>query len=430
MIVGVNHHPDPSTTNRRLWWLTVVVIGAVFFFVAHNFQVSRYEGFAPWSDSEGSPEAGRNVAKGLALSLVGLLGAYLFLRRDGRPIRLTGWLPALVLGCLAWAAASVLWSIDPGMTLRRLAVLMFCTLGAAGIARQFRPRDVALMALAISGVYLLLGVAAEAALGTFRPWSPGDRFAGTVHPNTQGAHLVVFCLAAFCLAKWRGFSENDTRARAWLWALFAVGLVFLLLTKSRTSCATLAIALAVLWLLDVSLRTRVLVVLGAGLVLCAAALTSTLFGLDMDDQFVEIAMLGRQEESAALTGRIPIWTELLGYVRARPLQGYGYKSFWTTKHIEAISDDMQWPLREAHNAYLDGVLSVGLIGVAVFFAAVFAGLRRAAVAYRKSGDPGFALTLCLLVACTVSACLESGMMSPNFITLMAGSGIAQLMVPP
>ena len=123
-------------------------------------------------------------------------------------------------------------------------------------------------------------------------------------------------------------------------------------------------------------------------------------------------MLGRQEESEALTGRVPIWTELLGYVRARPLQGYGYESFWTAKHIEDVSDDLQWPLREAHNAYLDAVLSVGLIGVATFLAAVAdrAAPRRGRVS--RDGRPRLRLHLRVLVFGMVDACLESSMAGP------------------
>jgi exopolysaccharide production protein ExoQ len=422
MIHSADHNADASSTNCRLFWLMVVFVGAVFFFVAHNFQVSQYEDFAPWSDSDGTMEAGSNVVKGLALSLIGLLGLYLLWRRDGQSFDLAGWLPLLIVGYLALSMASVLWSINPGMSCRRLAVLMFCVLGAAGFARQFRPRDVAIMALAISGAYLLVGICAEVALGTFRPWSSGYRFAGTVHPNTQGAHLAVFCFAAFCLAR------SATPRRAWLWTLLAVGLIFLLLTKSRTSCAALAVAMTVLWMVGTSSRARVLAIARAGLVICAAALAGTLFGID--DKIAEAAMLGRHEESEALTGRVPIWTELLGYVRERPLVGYGYESFWTAKRIEAVSDEMQWPLREAHNAYVDAVLSVGLIGAAVFVAAMLLSLFRAAAAYRATGDAGFAFTLCILVACLVNACLESGMMSPSFTTLLAGCGVAQLFTLP
>ena len=94
----------------------------------------------------------------------------------------------------------------------------------------------------------------------------------------------------------------------------------------------------------------VLAALTAGFVICAAVLAGTLLGVDADDKLADVVMLGRQEESETLTGRIPIWTELMSYVRARPLQGYGYESFWTAKHIEAISDEMEWPLREAHNS--------------------------------------------------------------------------------
>ena len=417
-----------ASADRRLLWLAIIVVGMVFFFVAHNFQVSQYERYAPWSDADDTLEAaGQNWAKGLALSMIGLLGVCLALRRDGRPLRATGWLPALMIFYLVWSATSVLWSIDPGTSCRRLAVLTFCIAGAIGFARQFRPRDVAVMAAVIAGSYLLVGVCTELALGTFRPWSPEYRFAGTVHPNTQGANLGILCLASLCLARTETrLARSATRGRAGLWMLFAVGLIFLLLTKSRTSCAALALALAVLWLVGASGRTRMLAAVAAALVVCVAALAGSMIGGAVDDKVAEIAMLGRQDESEALTGRIPLWSELANYIGARPWEGYGYESFWTTKHIEAISDEMEWPLREAHNAYIDGVLSVGLIGVVTFLAIVLAGLYRAAAAYRRTADPGFALTVCLLVFGLASAGLESGLMSPNFITLMAGSGVVQL----
>ena len=137
-------------------------------------------------------------------------------------------------------------------------------------------------------------------------------------------------------------------------------------------------------------------------------------------------MLGRQEETKSLTGRVPIWLELTNYARARPLQGYGYEAFWTAKHIEAVSEELQWPLREAHNAYLDCTLSVGLVGAAALLLSVFLAMQRAATRYRATGDMGFAFMLGMLAFGMVSACLESGMASPNLMTLIAGSGVAML----
>jgi exopolysaccharide production protein ExoQ len=411
---------ETSAAQRRWLWLAIVLVGAAFFFVVHNFQVSRYADFAPWSDTVGSLEAGQNATKGLALSLIGLLGLYLLLKGGGRPLHLTGSLAAMMIFYLAWAAASVLWSADPGMSCRRLAVLLFCVLGAAGFARQFAPRDLALMAMVVTGGYLLIGVATEIALGTFRPWAAGYRFAGTVHPNTQGMQLTVFSLASFCLAR------SAKSHRIGLWTLFAVGVAFLLLTRSRTSCAATAIALAALWLVSVSRRTRILTLLGAGLLISTTLLIATLLGVDVYDSLIDATMLGRQEQSETLTGRIPIWMELRNYIAARPLTGYGYESFWTSKRIEAVSDELEWPLREAHNTFVDTLLSVGLVGLAAFLAAALLGVRRAALAYRETGEAGFALTFCLLIACLVDACLESGGTSANCITLLVGTGVVAL----
>lgn len=416
---------EANATNLRLLWFTIVLLGAVFFFVGHDLQVSRFEGFAPWSDSDGSLQSGGNVAKGLALSLIGIFGLYLFLRRDGRPLRWTGWLPAAIAFYLAWSATSILWSSDPSLSCRKLAVLMFCVFGALGFARQFRPRDIVLIAMVVPAAYLAVGIGSELALGTFRPWSAGYRFSGTVHPNTQGVHLTILCLASFCLTRFS--HRGETRLHPLFWTLFAIGLVFLLLTKSRTCCAALAVSLAALWLISVSGRTRLLGVSAAGFMVCSAALFVSLFGLETDKTLSQAVMLGRQEESAKLTGRIPIWKDLLGYIGARPLQGYGYESFWTDEHIEEVSDELQWPLREAHNAYLDSALSVGLIGTATLILIVSLGIYRAASAFRTTADAGAALTFCLLVFIAFNAFLETGSVSPNFVTLMAGCGIMQLL---
>lgn len=413
----------PAAPAEKWLWLTIVVLGAVFFVKEHDLRVSQYEQYAPWAASSEATPSGGNVAKGLAVGLVALLGTYYLVRGD-RPLRLGGTLSLLLAFYCAWATASVAWSIDPALTVRRLAVAAFCVIGALGIARRHAPRDLAAIAMVVMGAYLAIGVAAEAALGTFRPLSAGYRFAGTLHPNSQGFFMATFCLAAFCLAR------DAPRHRKWLLAAMALGFCFLLLTRSRTAMAGLALGLAAVWFVGASNRARLYGMAAAVWVICTAALTVSLLGLDVQEQALRAVMLGRQEQSEALTGRLPIWTELTRYVQQRPLTGYGYESFWTAEHIEDVSEDVQWLFREAHSAYLDAVLSVGLIGAAALLMIVLLGIYRAAAAYRAAGDPGHGFTLGLMAVGLVNAALESGIIGANFVSLLIGCGLVQLATAP
>src|SRR4029078_3008224 len=88
-------------------------------------------------------------------------------------------------------------------------------------------------------------------LGMCGPWSSVYRFAGTVHPNTQGPNLAALCLAAF------GLARAKERGRLALWALCGVALALLALTKSRTTTAAIVLALAAVQLMQTPLRTKV-----------------------------------------------------------------------------------------------------------------------------------------------------------------------------
>ncbi|MEN6452307.1 MAG: O-antigen ligase family protein [Thermoguttaceae bacterium] len=426
------NHAQPSIADpspAHCWWLwpAVAMVAAVFFFLEHNISISQFESYSPWTDSEGSLETGHNAAKGAALLLMGLFGAHLAVRPGGRPLRVGGWLPPLVCGYWAWLMASVCWSINPDMSARRLMTLGCFLLAAIGFARHLRLRDIAVIAVGVEAAYLLLGIGAEVALGTFRPWSADYRFAGTIHPNAQGVQMGILCLALFCLARY-GDRHRRRCSRppvAALWVGFAVALGFLLLSRSRASLASLSVAIGAVWFASASARARLMAALAAGLMVTAAALVAT----NSDggaNGLMGAAMMGRQEQSEGLTGRVPLWNELAGYVHARPLQGYGYQAFWSDKHIDAISDSLDWTLRESHNGYLETALSVGLVGGVILLTVVLVGLVQAAAVYRATNDPGMAFLVGMLVFCMADACLESGV--PNFAALLVEIGLAQLVL--
>jgi O-antigen ligase len=328
----------------------------------------------------------------------------------------------LVLAVLAfagWCAASAVWSDLPSMTLRRVGVFACLLVAAFGLVRQLSPREWLHLAWMIPAGGLVVGLSAEVVLGTFRPWSAGYRFSGTLHPNTQGLSLAAMCFATFCLAR-----ENGWRKCGYV-SLFAFGLLFIVLTKSRTSFAGVVVAITLLLTLRTASGVKWSVGMAALWAVSLAAVAVSLLNIDVEDQLTQAALLGRKEQAESLTGRMPIWTTLAEHVAQRPLVGYGYDSFWTPDRIETVSSDLHWGIREAHSAYIDTVLGVGLVGGLLVLTAVFLGLRSSSEQYLQCGHPLFGFVFAMLVFGLINACTESGMTMPLFVPFLTAAALLE-----
>ena len=155
-------------------------------------------------------------------------------------------------------------------------------------------------------------------------------------------------------------------------------------------------------------------------------LATTLVGMDLKDQAANALLMGRGEDTESLSGRIPLWTELLNYVEDRPWTGYGFNSFWDAAHIEDVSEVAEWAINSAHCGYLDTVLGVGLIGGGLLAVCVVAALGHAGARCLKRGDSGDMFLLGLLVFGLVNAAMESSFAQPGFIPFLATCGIARI----
>src|SRR5262249_13883371 len=93
-------------------------------------------------------QAGRSI--GLLL-LIAAGGVCVFTTSPETRVRWDG-LALLIIAGLAWAAASVVWSTEPGTTLREL-VRLFIYVGVAGaLARRFDPRTLCcVLAMVLGG---------------------------------------------------------------------------------------------------------------------------------------------------------------------------------------------------------------------------------------------------------------------------------------
>jgi exopolysaccharide production protein ExoQ len=315
---------------------------------------------------------------------------------------------ALVM-LLSLTAVSFVWADDPGMCLRRMFALVCCVAAALGIARSLSLREINWLAFGSLAALTVVGVLAELRLGTFRPWAGDYRFAGTVHPNTQGPALATLCLAAV------GLARDNRRHRVWLWAACAVAFGMLILTKSRTTTAAAILALAAVQMVHTRLRTKVAAFAVLSWCACLGLWLFWVLGFDPLTDFRDAILLGRAEESDTLSGRAFIWPEVLHFASQRLWLGYGYESFWTPAHIETISTNLGWGLREAHNGYLETLLSLGLVGLALLLIVVFAALATSVRKYRLTQSSLYTLPLGLTVFGLINAGLESGMVVVNLV---------------
>ena len=313
---------------------------------------------------------GRRQIGFLLSGMIGLLAVW---RLRLRPLRfrpVVAWSAGLFL---LWCTISVVWAVEPPLTIRRLGVLWLLVFTAAGVVsatpRRYLPAYLGLTAFA----YIVVGLGAELALGTFGPWRSGYRFAGTLYPTSQGINCAMVAL----FGVWLLTGGGGRRSQAAGWVLAVIGLIFLALTKARTPFAAVFGAATVLFVLRLRPDRRYLALAA---MLNLGILVLLLHANGLLDLPVDLLMLGRgSRDVTTLNSRLPLWMLLGDYLAQRPMLGYGYSGFMTAEHALQIGLILEFGIAGAHSLYLEILLGVGIIGLVLFLtvlaAAVAVGLR-------------------------------------------------------
>jgi exopolysaccharide production protein ExoQ len=379
-------------------------------------------GPAPWDRGFMENVAEGSAMRQIQLTILGLVGiGFLALRRKDRSTwvapNIVGWLLA---GFAALILASVLWTDERTFFLRRLVALAMLALAAFAFRSMSREEMIRLVFFTTLAV-LAFGLAKEVARGTFHPWDPGYRFAGTLsHPNLQGLNCALLFLSGLSLVQ---------GLRRWrLRVALAIPFACLLLTRSRTSLAAL-LGAALFYVFLSLLRGRPLV-LAAWLCLAATAAVSAAWIGKTSRVVEDTVSLGREDsELVTLQGRTDIWREAFVFVRARPMLGFGYDAFWSEKHIVEFSNALGWRIVNAHSTYLDMLLGIGAIGLLVFVCLLGLGIWRATKVAVWSGSSADSFTATLLVFCALHSFLETTIVGPSFLTLLYLTAIARIGFP-
>ena len=194
-------------------------------------------------------------------------------------------------------------------------------------------------------------------------WTQGnlfsdDRIQGIVGNSNMLAYMAMIAVVVFAIER-----AGNTTSRLVTILSFAATVPMLLLSRSASiGFAMAAVAAAAIVSIAVEGKERdvrhryyrvawLIIGTGALLVLTYRATIFTLLGKSPD-----------------MTGRTKIWKIVLDLIDERPLQGWGWTSYWVpwVEPYQGLVVINNVPYFQAHNAFLDVWLQLGAIGLGLF----------------------------------------------------------------
>ena len=342
-------------------WAFVVALAILLFVTDASFR-SR-----AWSDKSWDWQVLMKAMVWLGCGVIGMI-------RLNRTMRLLAKPPAaLILIFLLILAASTIWSPVPSYTLQASMAFLMMFAFALACADILDERAL-LIAIALGfGLIVLpsLGLAPfTMGVANTSPGSTGEpnRLRGlTDHPIPMAEIAAMFTFA--CLALRTGCRGGWVRFLLLLLAL--AGGVTALLTQSRIPVMAMIVAA----LTFLAYRK------GGPLLMFPVLVTSLVVILLMEsvggfanflpaDLLELVSRSGSSNEILTLSGRLIIWPYALDRIAEALIIGHGHAS-----GIDVFKGFAPWKIVHAHNAYLQALLYVGVVGTLPLLGGLLAQLR-------------------------------------------------------
>lgn len=291
----------------------------------------------------------------------------------------------VTLSLSAWLCVSVVLSQDSGTSAKRLiltaAVLLLtsCLPLLPQTRNEFRDLLAAAALILLTLCYLGLLLAPQLSIH-----QPND----LVEPHLAGNWRGTFghkngAAAVMAMLLFVGVGVFRLGARAAGAAIVVLAATFLIGCegKSAFGLSLVVFGLTSLFALVRSFALRAALTIGPVVVLNLLSV-----GAVMNDALAKlVAML---PIDATFTGRSDIWKFAVESIAARPMTGYGFSAFWGNQWVRDVSADAQsWAglASHSHNGYLDAVLTLGLVGLALLLLFLVVGPLRD---YQRASSAG------------------------------------------
>lgn len=355
-----------------------------------------------------------NIYRQVSVLLVVLLAGLSIMTQPTaqQNVSASGLLARMCILYILFGLMSLAWAETRDISIRRTMALLCLYFGACAFLRRYDAKDLILFILVTAGVTIASGLLYEIYHAIFAPFVDGYRFGGPMHPNNMGAYCSVFLIALFAI--------KDRLQLSWqkLLALALPVLLLLMLTKSRTTFFALLAALSIRRLVDLSLPRKILFMSLAAWFFCLFLLFSS---GDAVTPLTKAIKMGRIDSNiSTLTGRTLLWKECLTeYASKRPFMGYGQGGFWTARHLYDVSRSQNWTINNAHSTYIDHVLELGIVGLALYLTIMVMATQRCLACYKAQYSSEHSFFFTFLIFFSLVAVMETVSPGPDYFSFTA-----------
>jgi len=267
------------------------------------------------------------------------------------------------IGLALLALASTVWSIDPLISFKGGVALLACMVTSCYLAIRLHYLGLVRAVALVCAINAVLSIGVEVfSLGPVAPNAElTDAWSGLwQQKNALGGNMfvgVIFGAMGFILSrqKWQ-----------YAFCILVCG-VCLVLSQSKTALFAALVGSYVCYVLSKFTTNRKLAVLSVYAAIVMSVLLYLVIKLTPEMFF---GAIGKDE---TLTGRSDIWNLIFTlYDKSYAALGYGYCTYWVSELSPAwmIKKQLMWQVPTAHNAWIEVLLGLGILGLTAVTGAI------------------------------------------------------------
>lgn len=291
--------------------------------------------------------------------------------------RIAGWfnwiirvfqLDMTVLALPLWALVSTLWSADPGQSGKDGLLLVMTTAYGAYLVLRFRLGDLLDLLARVFAVSGIINLAFILAFPQYGIESDGVLWDGVFFQKNALGFNSLLAIPILVVV-----GRAGPRWRHLYYLCLPVHFTLLIGSQSKTMLVASIASVLLLFMYRAFRWRRTL--RGAALIamLAISAVTVAVATANIE------ALADWLDKDVTLTGRIPLWQELIPIALENPILGHGFKAtfggYFSPVHEIWVSQG--WEPTHAHNAVLQAWLDLGVVGVALMLFGILRAMIRA-----------------------------------------------------